>query len=274
MKYLLVLLLLSTTLLPAQSDQPTFGGSSGDSGTFTGSSPSGSKTRDKGMGFGKKSAENANANERLQQARERTREAIERDEMVPASETDNFDEAVGLGYYYLQSDETFYEAAGYLDAAADNLDLSDRESVLGLFTLYSLLADRAYTTGDEDAANTAWASAEELIDDFFDSEPTEEDAYHVHHELGYVYYELGFTGAAAYHFDAALGYAPDDAYLAYMTASSLALAGEREEALEFLEFALNLGLLEDYEVDLAEDGDLDELRSSEGYQSLARDYGF
>ncbi|MBB4080081.1 tetratricopeptide (TPR) repeat protein [Lewinella aquimaris] len=275
MRYIILLFLLSAGLLTAQSDRPTFGGSGTESGTFTGSNPSGTRTRDKGMGFGKKAAQNASTNARLQQAREQTMESMETNGPVAPDETTTFDESAGMGLYYLETGESLYEVADYLEYAREELDLGDGESVLGLISLYGLLAEEASTAGDEDLANSSWTLAEDLIDDFFADEPSDDDALLINTELGYMYYELGYNGTAGYFFDAALDLDPGNAYLAYMVASCRALDDLEEEALDYLDYALSLGLLEDYpDVDIAEDSDFDSIRETSYYRTLAEDYGF
>lgn len=274
MHYLLFCLLLSCGLLAAQG-MPPLGDGADDSGTFTGSRPSGGgDTRDKGMGFGKKSEQNANENQRLQRAREEGRQQLEEaDTPPPATDLDDFDAAVGLGYYYIDEGNSSM-AAGYLAVAAELVDTEDYEAVLGLFTLYSLLADQAATYGDEALANTAFAAGQAIVDVYFAGDPYEEDAALMHEELGYVYYELDMTGTAAHHFADALALQPDDAYLAYMVASCLALSEETDDALAYLAYALELGLLDDGEINLAQDSDLNELRDTAEYAELAEAYGF
>ncbi|CAH0999124.1 hypothetical protein LEM8419_00420 [Neolewinella maritima] len=271
MKYILLLLLFSTGILFAQGGMPDFGDGDSDAGTFTGSGSSSDGTSDKSMGFGKKAKQNAEANERLQEAKEKAAEKMESSTPTEPDEL-NFEDAEGLGYYYLEQGDTD-AAAMYLDLAGERIDAADYEAVLGLFTLYELLAQQAKDAGNTELADQAWNTAEALTEHFFTTDPVDEDSYAMHEELAYAYYELGYHKTAAEHFHHALEYMPEEAYTAYMVASCLALTDDTETALDYLEYALAMDLLE-YDVDLADDSDLDAVRDTDRYQELAEDFGF
>ena len=280
MQRLFLILLLCGPLLAAQDLDidllPDLGELNGwddnpIAGTFTGSTTKTTTTRDKGLGFGRKNTQRAEGNERLQEAREAAKERTP--ETTPAETGDGYDEAVGMGYHYLDEEDP-ETALRYLDAAERTVDYGDLDAVLGLYALYNVLAGEALADGRDELADSAFLRGVAVADTFLEGDPNPDDAYEMHLELGYSYYELDLDHLAAYHFDAALDIYPDDAYTAYMAASCLAISGDDDMAVAYLAYALALGVLDDAEVAPGTDADLDGLRNHPEYRELAEEYGF
>ncbi|THH39780.1 hypothetical protein [Neolewinella litorea] len=277
MKYLLYLLFFLTAPLMAQFDEPegddTWSEEPPPSGTFTGSETATTRTRDKGMGLGRGATTPVAEDARLLRARQEAEQRVESGDQMPPEEMSGFEDALGMGYYYLDAGRDDLSGE-YLAVAEAKLEYGDLDAVLSVFYLYNLLADGAKERGMEQEAEAMFEKAESVADTYLANDPPPADAAEMHAELGWNYYDLGWYDLAAYHFHEILDWQPEDAGNAYMVASTLALAGRTEMALDYLAEALELGLLDEYSVDPGQDGDLDGLRDTDAYRELAEAYDF
>jgi tetratricopeptide (TPR) repeat protein len=183
----------------------------------------------------------------------------------------------------LAFDDGDYEVAAiYLELAADELDVTNEDDMLIFFEAAATVAySLNYEEGDTETANELLTLANNKLAMYTELYPATEDNAGFYDEIGYVYYELDFNEDALRYFYASIQAYPDDSEIAYMVASTAALTGRAEEALSFLEYALQLGFYDDVLADetrdvdyISGDPDLESLVKYPKYQELKESYGF
>lgn len=184
---------------------------------------------------------------------------------------------------FLAYEDSDYEiAAIYLELAADELDVTDESNVLVFFEAVAVVSfSLNYEEEDTEAANELLTIGNAKLAEFTSRFPATEDNAYFYDQIGYVYYELDFHEEALQYFYTSIQAYPEDAEIAYMVASTAALTGQDEAALNFLEYALSLGYYEQVLADdemgadyISTDGDLQTLVKYQKYQELKQAYGF
>lgn len=200
----------------------------------------------------------------------------------PPTETASFKDGIAYAYITLNEGEldnlTLEEMAlaeSYLDEAAGSISPTDADAALSMFELYALLSEGYFNKEAYDKTDAALEKGTDIVDEFLATSEDTDNRDYVSYEVGFILYDFDYPDLAIDYFYTSLEENPEDAETAYMLATCLALNDQPQEALSFLEYALQ----QDYHLgedatDINEDEDFDSIRDTEGYQVLKKRYGF
>ena len=205
------------------------------------------------------------------------------DDAGPDEAVDGFFTNVEQAINYLSDLEKV--SPGQLEAAAEAIanargyaNLDDDLDVSILFESYAVLAEAYFLAEDYELADETLRKGTELVDDYVATHGQTEEVGELLAEVGNTLYHYSYTESANNYLYQALQIQPYDGEIAMNLSSSLALDEQTEQALDFLEYALQLG----YHASLAEDGLelMDEypmlvlIEDEARFKSLREEYGF